>query len=152
MSNHGFSNHPLYPTWLNVIQRCYASNNQRYKDYGGRGIEVYGPWKENPRNFISWVEQKLGPKPEGFSLDRIDNNGHYVPGNLRWADKKLQAKNRRRVRALSLQDEKILEMFKMPLVFEYRENSGREHNVRQGRCYNQKNRRCFRQVEGCGPG
>lgn len=69
--------------------RCTNPNNPSYKDYGARGIEF---------RFNSFQEflNEVGRRPSSqHSLDRIDNNGHYAKGNLRWADKKAQANNRR---------------------------------------------------------
>lgn len=89
--------HPVYKLWENIKSRCYNPNAKGYKDYGGRGIMVYEPWRNDPQAFVEWIEVNLGPRPEGYSLDRIDNNGDYVPGNLRWADRKTQVSNRREV-------------------------------------------------------
>jgi len=79
-----------------------------YPEYGGRGIQVFAEWAEKgplgtnkPSNgFLLWleyVETNLGPKPEGYTLDRIDSEGDYVPGNIRWADIETQNRNRRHV-------------------------------------------------------
>lgn len=91
----GFSSHPLYHTWSSMIARCYNTNNPAFVDYGGRGIQVYQNWVDSPDRFFRWVESNLGPKLEGYSLDRIDVYGNYVPGNLRWATASEQVNNRR---------------------------------------------------------
>ena len=56
---------------------------------------MYKPWINNRQLFKKWILDNLGHRPEGYSIDRIDVNGHYEPDNLRWADKKTQIQNRR---------------------------------------------------------
>lgn len=98
------TDHYLYDTWRGIRQRCLLPSTAAYKDYGARGISVFEEWAEAPRGrhagrgfwaFASWVEQNLGERPDGHSLDRINNNGDYEPGNLRWADGLTQAGNKR---------------------------------------------------------
>jgi hypothetical protein len=87
---HGMWKHPLYKTWCNMRQRCYNQKDRRYKDYGGRGITICDHWLWFP-NFI----EDVGERPEGCSVDRIDNNGNYTPENVRWATPTIQSRNRR---------------------------------------------------------
>src|SRR5208283_2249820 len=62
------------------------SKHKAYPYYGARGIKLYDAWNgDDPAPFISYIEDNLGPKPKGKSLDRINNEGNYEPGNLRWA-------------------------------------------------------------------
>lgn len=77
-------------------QRCTNPNCNQYADYGLRGIEFRFP---SVRAGAEWVLRNIGPRPRGrFSLDRIDNNRHYEPGNLRWATYSEQARNKRAYR------------------------------------------------------
>lgn len=87
------SKHPLYKTYHAMHDRCDNPNNTHYKYYGGRGISVCERWS-GQRGFPNFLED-MGEKPEGYSLDRIDNNGNYEPSNCRWADKTTQQYNQR---------------------------------------------------------
>jgi hypothetical protein len=91
---HGLTHHPLYATWHNMMARCYNPNHRQFDQWGGRGITVAPAWHD-VATYIAWVESTLGPKAPGMSLDRIDNDGNYEPGNLRWATKSEQSLNRR---------------------------------------------------------
>ena len=92
---HGLRAHPLYYTWKGMKQRCYDSSHKHYQGYGGRGITVHPAWVDSLKAFIAYIEKELGPRPEGHTLDRINNDGNYEPGNLRWASAQQQADNRR---------------------------------------------------------
>jgi hypothetical protein len=113
---HGLSKHPLYLTWYNMVYRCHGPKALEYADWGGRGIAVYEPWRSDVAAFIDWIEVNIGPRPAGrylsgqpfYTIDRIDVDGNYVPGNLRWADKKTQAENRRRVGSVTSQRDAAL--------------------------------------------
>jgi hypothetical protein len=92
---HGLSSkHPLYKTWLNMRRRCYDVGAHNYKHYGGRGIQVCEEWREDALAFVTWLEANLGPRPKGHTLDRLDNNGNYEPGNVRWATQAEQNANK----------------------------------------------------------
>jgi hypothetical protein len=100
---HGLTGDPIFQYWRNMIARCMNPDHPNYKHYGVRGITVYAEWQTDPRPFVSWVLDTLGPRPDGitpggrarWSLDRIDNDGNYEPGNLRWLDIVAQQQNRR---------------------------------------------------------
>lgn len=89
-----------------MILRCTDPDNPRFKWYGARGIRVCTRWILKPETFLRDIE-KLGPRPPGFSLDRIDNDGDYRPGNVRWADQQTQKVNRRRSVMLTFQGETL---------------------------------------------
>jgi hypothetical protein len=91
-TTHGLWNHPLHNTWMGMKQRCLNPNHKFYSYYGGRGIKICDRWLNSFENFI----QDMGEKPEGTSIDRIDNDGNYEPTNCRWATKIEQQKNQRR--------------------------------------------------------
>lgn len=92
MEKHGMYGTPEYKSWSEMKQRCLNPKMAAYDDYGGRGITIYGPWIDSFTEFYKYV----GPRPApGYTLDRINNNGNYEPGNVRWASKATQAANRR---------------------------------------------------------
>jgi hypothetical protein len=91
--------HPLYKIYLNMKYRCHGQNATNYKYYGGRGIKVCPSWL-GPQGFDQFVFD-MGPRPEGTSLDRVNNDGPYSPDNCRWATYSLQSSNRRPAKNLT---------------------------------------------------
>lgn len=85
----------LYKTWCGIKTRCFNVNDKSYSTWGGRGISITEDWKNNYTNFKEYILNNLGERPEGYTLDRINNDGNYEAGNLRWATSKEQANNRR---------------------------------------------------------
>lgn len=96
LNNPPKTKHPLWSTWRGMIKRCYNKTNDNYRFYGGRGIAVCDRWRSNFWAFVS----DMGGKPPGTTLDRIDPNGNYEPGNCRWSDKITQAENTRNVQSV----------------------------------------------------
>ncbi|AEL97816.1 HNH endonuclease [Mycobacterium phage Dandelion] len=90
----GRSSHPHYNRWQNMVARCTQPHHQMWPDYGGRGITVCDEWLD-PFAFYRYLDEVLGPMPDKCSLDRIDNNRGYEPGNIRWATAIEQFRNRR---------------------------------------------------------
>lgn len=94
---HGQARTPLYGAWRNMMDRCYREGNRQFSGYGGRGIKVCEEW-HTFENFA----KATGPHPgKGLSLDRIDNDGNYEPGNVRWTTSANQNRNRRNNRVLT---------------------------------------------------
>ena len=89
---HGLCKHPVYAVWSMMKGRCYAATNSRYADYGGRGIAVCKAWREDVRAFINDMGERPSPQ---HSIDRIDNDWYYEPGNCRWATTTEQRRNTR---------------------------------------------------------
>jgi hypothetical protein len=85
---HGMSHSREYNSYRGAIQRCRNSRNPRWMDYGGRGIKFLFSSFEH---FFA----ELGPRPAGMTLDRIETNGNYEPGNVRWATPRVQRWNQR---------------------------------------------------------
>lgn len=94
ITQHGLCGHYLYQTWWTMLKRCEDPNFGPFGYYGARGISVCEEWHDI-RRFIAYVEQVLGPRPDGYSLDRINNDGNYEPGNIRWATASEQIRNQR---------------------------------------------------------
>lgn len=101
ITTHKLTTSGHYSRWRNIMNRCYDENNPAFKNYGGRGIKVHQPWHDI-RNFVA--DLPSGYKP-GAQLDRIDNDGDYEPGNIRWATPKQNSANRRSTTKLTFKGE-----------------------------------------------
>lgn len=89
---HGMTDTPTHRSWLEMRRRCTNPHSEHWPDYGGRGIRFCERW-ESFENFLA----DMGERPDGMTLDRIDVNGHYEPGNCRWATSSVQQRNKRRI-------------------------------------------------------
>lgn len=83
-----------YNAWIHAKQRCYNPKNKKYQHYGARGIIMCDKWRNDFLAFLADV----GPAPEGSTLDRINVDGNYEPGNVRWTTNLIQGRNTRRTR------------------------------------------------------
>lgn len=81
-----------YEAWAGLVSRCTNPNHRAWKNYGGRGISVCERWRLSFEAFLEDVG--FAPSPE-LSVDRIDNDGNYEPGNVRWATRQQQQANKR---------------------------------------------------------
>jgi hypothetical protein len=91
-----------WSAWGCAKSRCYRRSDPQWKNYGGRGITMCDAW----RNDVGIFLRDMGPRPEGYSLDRINNDGPYAPGNCRWATPKQQSNNTRRNRVIEFRGER----------------------------------------------
>lgn len=94
---HGMTHTSIYHTWNKMRQRCQNPNHDRFADYGGRGIRVCDTWSNSFEAFHDYVSRLSHFNESGRSLDRINNDGNYEPGNVRWATRVQQNRNTRQV-------------------------------------------------------
>lgn len=104
---HGLSAHPLYKIWAGIIRRTTNPDDVNYPNYGGRGITVCERWVGAPEGLLNFIAD-VGERPPGSSLDRVNNELGYSPGNVQWATPKEQADNRRTVSGLTQERDEAL--------------------------------------------
>lgn len=108
LKTHGMYGTTEYKTWSSMIQRCTNPKSRQYKQYGGKGISVCDRWKNSFEEFY----RDMGKKPPNMSLDRIDPSKGYELQNCRWADKFIQARNKRKSKTSFEQAEIIRNLYK----------------------------------------
>ncbi len=136
---HGLAKTPIYESWRGMKKRCLNRNHHAYHNYGGRGIRICRSLLDSPMSIIECI----GQRPDGMTLDRKDNEGHYScgacihckergwPMNLRWATKTEQARNARFNRIVEIDGQK------RPAC-EWADRLGIERNVFYSRLYSGK--------------
>jgi hypothetical protein len=99
LKTHGMSASLEYSSWQHMIRRCTNTADDYYADYGGRGITVCDKWRNSFEAFLA----DIGPMPSGkYSIERLNNNGNYEPGNVAWATDHTQMRNTRRNRFVTV--------------------------------------------------
>lgn len=92
-SKHGMSDTKVYQSWEAMIARCECESNVSYENYHSKGISVCSEWRDSFETFYEYVSKLEHFGEKGYSLDRINNNDGYKPGNVRWADRYTQNNN-----------------------------------------------------------
>lgn len=107
---HGLSKTKTHKVWFDMRGRCYNPKKDRYPNYGGRGITVCDEWagSDGFKAFYDYVSKLEHFGEEGYSLDRIDVNGNYEPGNVRWATDAQQKRNRTDNHYIDINGEKMI--------------------------------------------
>jgi len=136
-----FKTDRTYKSWEGMKQRCLNPNNPRFDSYGGRGITIEPKWL----TFAGFLED-MGERPEGLTLDRIDNNGDYCKANCRWASPAEQQRNTRQSKLTESQVKEILAVQRVwkgsdrELARQFSGELGINHEtireVLKGRCWN----------------
>ena len=116
---------PEYGVWAGMIRRCFNPNDQAYKDYGGRGITVAPEWtgRGGFKKFIEHVGRRPSKK---HTLDRLNNDGNYQPGNVEWRTRKQNARNRRNRLVIEAYGQRML-------LIEWADELGFPYNVLRNR-------------------
>jgi len=92
-----------YAVYHAMLQRCGNPNDRAYKNYGMRGITVYHTWANSFNAFL----RDMGRRPDGYSLERIDNSKGYTPNNCKWATRSEQNRNHRRNRVITIKGQTL---------------------------------------------
>jgi len=103
-ATHGMHGTPEHGVWEGIKRRCFMPNEVAYQHYGERGITMDPRWRDDFAAFLADVGRRPSPK---HTIERIDVDGHYEPGNVRWATLKEQARNKRNNRLITLRGETL---------------------------------------------
>jgi len=98
--SHGLRHHRIYSIYVNMKTRCYNPKVKKYERYGGRGIKICEEWLDSFKAFYDW-SMNNGYSSD-LTIDRIDNDGNYEPGNCRWITSYKQASNKSTTNLLTL--------------------------------------------------
>lgn len=118
--SHGMAESKEFNAWMHAKSRCSNPNNIGFKHYGGRGIAVCEKWAKDFSAFFA----DMGPCPPGMSIERVDVNGNYEPGNCKWATQAEQTLNTRRTRWIECNGQR------KPLAVWAREIGATQQNLR----------------------
>lgn len=94
VTTHGMHSTAIYRRWSGILARCFDPKNKGWERYGGRGITICEAWQDF-QTFHDYVSKLSHFGEKGYTLDRIDNDGNYEPGNVKWSTAKQQQRNRR---------------------------------------------------------
>lgn len=106
-AKHKMSKTKIFNVWAGILGRCFNRNDSKFADYGGRGITVCDEWRKDFVAFYEHVSKLEHFGEDGYSLDRIDNDGNYEPANVRWATPTEQSRNKRNNIVVEYNGEKI---------------------------------------------
>lgn len=123
-ATHGMARTRLYHEWIGMKQRCNDPNYHGYDDYGGRGITICEEWRESFETFRDWA--LANGYRDDLTIERKNVNGHYCPGNCKWATAEEQANNRRNNR-------KITYMGETHTIAQWAEITGLSYSAIRGR-------------------
>lgn len=102
---HGDYKTYLYRTWNGIKERTGNPNHIHYRNYGGRGIKFFEAWRIDYVAFRDYILGSIGHRPNGTTIDRINDNGHYEPGNLKWSTDMEQGANQRTNKRIQFEGE-----------------------------------------------
>ena len=110
---------PEYSSWIGMLKRCFQPNSPGWKRYGGRGITVCQEWVHSYESFLAHVGRRPSPN---HSIDRINNDGNYEPGNVKWSDSFEQMNNTKYNRFLSINGETLT-------ISQWAQRTGKKYNT-----------------------